>query len=242
MTVSTKSDYEDNVAKNFYFYLFLFQSTDIVFIERFINQGNESTLLDSAACLAELTDKNFYLGIKGADTFFDNVKIKNYYQVLNTHVADKRYIHNIIYSEAAIEIGNFIGGLTAVNTPLEQIAPFKLKENVPAVTAPLVNITSTDKRNIEITINKFCRITNDEKQFNIPRHTYFIATPITFDYVIDRFDASGIHGDSSRPNNRCYFGSLQLIEDIMKARDKKLPDGYEATGEFLNFIRGTDKN
>lgn len=238
----TQNLYKEHVAYNFYFYNFLFQATDVVLLSKVINgkknKEEDATWFNNSAALRDLEDDNpkirFYLGIKGADTFFDKDKFNNYYRLLNQNNA----VHNIMYSAAAVSVGKYLTGDSAPIQP-DEIYPDK-RTPCPV---DIVMMDDEAKQTVLKAINTFCGIVGPEKRFRVPRHTYFIASPIDSDYNIDDFEEEvGINGDSKDPNQRCYFGSLQLIEDIMKERDKKLPEGYEATGEFLKFIRGTDKN
>lgn len=242
----SENQYKEYIAKFFYFYYFLFQATDIVLLQKILNvntPNDNSTWFNNAPALTELNNDNpsirFYLGIKGADTFLNKTMFKAYCDKLKNE--DDR--HNIIYSAAATVIGKKLGERTAITNEL--IAPIKTTaaNKVREVAIPKDSmVTSTTIGDAGDALNTFVHIIGDKRLFFIPRHTYFIATPIDDEYTIDEFNDTEINGRSKNAPLRCYFGSLQLIEDILKARDKKIPDCYAATGKFLNFVRGTDRN
>jgi hypothetical protein len=241
----TQDIYKEHVAYNFYFYCFLFQATDVVLLSKVINgkkdDEEDATWFNNSMYLKGLKQDNpeirFYLGIKGADTFFDKSKFENYYKLLNQSNA----VHNIMYSAAAVSVGKY---LTGDSNPIQPdiIAPNNNSLSSTPCPVGIVKMDNNAKQAVSDAIDIFKGIVGADVSFNVPRHTYFIASPIDNKYEINEFQKEGIRGRSKNPDHRCYFGSLQLIEDIMKERDKKLCESYEATGEFLKFIRGTDSN
>ncbi len=239
--------YKTHVAYNFYFYHFLFNATDIVLVDKILNnssvgQQESEQWFNDAISLRPLRDlgKNIYLGIKGADTFFDKDVFKSYYE--NIRIEEK-HRHNIIYSAAAASVGKTIGE-ESEEIPSCFVACKTMCENCKNITPPLniVNIDANAKQKIEDALDIFKGIIGESTLCNIPQHTYFIATPVDDKYTIDEFGEEGIMGRSKDARLRCFFGSLQLMEDVMKNRGRMLPQSLDAIGDFLNFIRGTDRN
>lgn len=216
----SEQEYKDDIAKNFYYYYFLFQATDIIILQRqVVGNKKETTLLDNAGCLSVLKG-NKYLGFKGVDEFFDSDKFTNYCTSIKEPA-------NTIYSTLAMKIG-------ALLVPANDNGNVN-SENV-------VTMDENQKSFVKNSIQSFQGIANYNTDHNITRHTYFIATPITWEYKIDSFERTTIIGDSSEASKRCFFGSLQIIEDVMLKNGKKLPDEYKVCDDFLNFIRGNDKH
>lgn len=215
------------LASVFYFYYFLFQATDIVIIVR-KGEKEEATLLNNTACLRDLKDAHKYLGIKGVDAFFEKSKFSKH-----CNNVKKKNELNSIYSTLAKAIGGKL-----YNNQGET----KSNSNNVVTADDVIIMTDDQKVFVNQSINGIVQLVGSNKKNNIPRHTYFLATPITKEYNIDTFKDDKINGSSFFVENRMFFGSLQLIEDVMLMNGKKLPDEYKVSDDFLNFIRGNDKH
>lgn len=214
------------LASVFYFYYFLFQATDIVIIVR-KGEKEEATLLNNTACLSDLK-VNKYLGIKGADEFLEESNFSAYCKKVSCE-----HKLNIIYSTLAKAIGGKL---------CDNQGETKNNSNNVVTADDVIIMTEDQKVFVNQSINGIVKLVGSDKNNNIPRHTYFLATPITKDYKIDSFTDNEIKGGSLFVENRMFFGSLQLIEDVMLMNRKKLPDEYKVSDDFLNFIRENDKH
>lgn len=216
--------FTDYVAYGFYFYYFLFQATDVVLLEKILNgdtgEQEVETWFNRQTALGPLKNDNpkirFYLGIKGADTFFRNKQFKNCYE-------NAGQSHNEKYSGAVLSVVKVLKGESS----------------------DLVKISENNMGRISDAFEGFSGLIGGERYNEMmTRHTYLVATPIDSKYNIDAYTDNGISGRSQDPNYRCFFGSLQLIEDVLKAHEIVMPAELQRVPEdgFLNFIRGTDRH